>query len=271
MWRRAINPQLGILRIRAWFGKLSPIALLVFGWPRQCWPFCQLPYPPRVCAEFYVNDAVFTGEAVSSQYLADGLTPDKDPGDGWLYHLKVLKVYRGKLGPGVQVYTENASARYELERRNSNLLFAFWDKAKKSVLDVYGCSLSKELSKSGGALRKIHQILTAKPGSGGQIDGQFDASGYKNPGGIRIVARSREKTYETVTSKDGRFNMRVPAGVYDLTATSPDWYIGPDQTRSLYPHKNITSRMVNVRICSSQECTWIGDNFRKSSHFWRIQ
>jgi hypothetical protein len=36
--------------------------------------------------------------------------------------------------------------------------------------------------------------------------------------------------------------MWVPAGTYDLQAKSPDWYISPDDSESLYPFKNIVIR-----------------------------
>jgi hypothetical protein len=59
-------------------------------------------------------------------------------------------------------------------------------------------------------------------------------------GSLRL--RKAAANLEAVTVKDGSWDMWVPAGTYDLQAKSPDWYISPDDSESLYPCKNIVIR-----------------------------
>ncbi len=43
---------------------------------------------------------------------------------GWLYYLEVLKVYRGKIGRNVVVFSENASARVVMKIDKEYFVFA---------------------------------------------------------------------------------------------------------------------------------------------------
>jgi len=214
---------------------LSLLFLIVS--PLTAGAFCQLPYPPRICAEFYANDLVFTGKVLSTRYFPNGI--DGSGLDGWTYRLRVYKVYRGKLGRTVVVSTDNASDRYPLDNGKSYLLFALQGPEDK-IPAIYGCSLSDQLPQGENRVRKIEEILHAKPGAGGHIGGTFVPTGdTKDLSGIRITAHDNGKTYETATAKDGSWDMWVPAGTYNLQASSPHWYISPDDSRSLFPFKNV--------------------------------
>lgn len=215
--------------------------------PLTAGAICPNPSQPRVCADFFANDLVFTGKVLSARYLEperDNLDPSHQ--GGWVYSVKVHQVYRGSMNRTVEVYTENTDIRYPLDAGKSYLLFAArGGLLDKTVLEIFGCDLNDRLSKARPSIRKIEEILHARPGAGGYIGGGFAPTGggfagdTTDLGGIRITARDDGKTYETVTAKDGSWDMWVPAGTYNLRANSPHWYISPDDWRSLYPFKHI--------------------------------
>jgi hypothetical protein len=183
---------------------------------------------------------VFIGEVFSVRSVppgVDGLDPDGD--GGWIYRLKVHRVYRGRIGKNIEVSTGNDSDRYPLEEGKSYLLFALQGPTDK-VAAIYGCSLSEELSQARPVIRKIEEILRTKPGSGGHIGGSFrPTTGTTDLSGIRVTAKGDGKTFQTVTAQDGSWDMWVPTGTYNLQAASPDWYISPDDGESLYPFTDI--------------------------------
>jgi hypothetical protein len=57
---------------------------------------------PRVCAEFFESDSVFTGVVMSERYWS---SPHKD--GRYYYRLKVKKVYRGTPQEVIEVFTNN--------------------------------------------------------------------------------------------------------------------------------------------------------------------
>lgn len=64
---------------------------------------CPKP-DPKVCAEFFKDDAVFVGIVVSERTVP----PKGYFYDGWLYRLRVQRVFRGRVGKVIDVFTENS-------------------------------------------------------------------------------------------------------------------------------------------------------------------
>lgn len=186
--------------------------------------FCQQPNPPRVCAEFFVADAVLTGKVISVRYLPQGL-PGHDP--GWLYGLKVLRMYRGPAQAVVKVYTENNSARLPLEKNRTYLLFAY---RADRILEIYGCGNSSGLSRAGAALKQIDEVLKHEEShSGGNIGGRVELAEGKvaDMAGIRVTAQGGSGIYHALTDSSGQFAVQVPAGTYSLRAESSAWNVSP--------------------------------------------
>ena len=200
------------------------------------------PDPPRVCAELFNHDLVFTGKVISSSFLApDADIYDQGGDGGWISILKVRKMYRGPLRQKVKIYGD---IHWQLDKDRSYLLFADQMENHGTFL-LDGCSPIEELPKAHSTVLKIEEILRAKPGSGGHIGGGFTPTGDTTDlSGIRITATAKGngKTYEAVTTKDGSWDMWVPAGTYDLQAKALHWYISPDDSDSLYPFKHVVIR-----------------------------
>lgn len=172
---------------------------------------CGQPHP-RVCTEFYDSDAVFTGTvaAVRTVYTNDLI-------DGWYYRMKVAKTFRGPSGPFIEVFTENASARFPLEKGRRYLLFA---RNFDGVLNIGCCGNSGFLGDSDWAIRQIEEIKKTK--SGGEIAGRMGWAESPEFRGTRILAIGKAHTYETKVDLNGWFHMKVPEGVYQVRANAPN-------------------------------------------------
>ena len=182
---------------------------------------CRAP-SPRVCAEFFHSDAVFTGTVVSVQ---EWPKPEASPG-GWFYRLKLTKSYRGPSPDLVEIFTGNDTGRFPLEKGKSYLIFAY---KNNGVLNIDNCGNSGELSKAGEAIQQIESLVSnMKSASDGDIGGrvvvgQKDASAA----GITVTAKGGGKTYTGVTDEEGWFHIHVPAGKYVVWPETTQWIVTP--------------------------------------------
>jgi len=80
---------------------------------------CPIP-TPKVCSAFFESDAVFVGTVISEEVV-----PENDNFiEGWRYHLRVARVFRGGVGRRAVVHTSNDSGRLNLAVGREYLLFA---------------------------------------------------------------------------------------------------------------------------------------------------
>lgn len=181
---------------------VPPVLLFAF----TVWAVCSQP-PPRVCTEFFDSDAVFTGTVIGVR----NDPPDSSDSLGWFYRLGVLRNYRGSAGRTIEVYTENASARYPLELGRSYLLFAgkLGDR-----LEITCCGNSAYLEEAGDKIRQIEQIKRTK--SGGEIAGRIGWGDPDNFVSVRIVVVGEKQTYRALTDRFGWFHIPVPDGTYKV-------------------------------------------------------
>ena len=156
---------------------------------------CRLPHP-KVNAEFFKRDAVFVGTV-----LAERDTPVRgNEYDGWIYKLSVRRVFRGSVKHSVEVFTENSSGRYPLERGKTYLLFAT---SYAGRLEIDNCSNSALLSEARDAIGELEKLKN--PGPYGEIEGRIDLQPSESPAGIRIIVQNGRKTYSAITDGTGWF------------------------------------------------------------------
>ena len=113
-------------------------ATWLFSTPTPANAVCQQPHP-RICAEFFRSDAVFTGTVISVRNWPRQETSPK----GRFYRVKVTRSYRGPYGNTVEVFTGNDSGRFPLQEGHAYLLFAY---KEDGILKIYNCGNSAELS-----------------------------------------------------------------------------------------------------------------------------
>ncbi|HUY20328.1 MAG TPA: carboxypeptidase regulatory-like domain-containing protein [Candidatus Binataceae bacterium] len=182
---------------------------------------CPKPHPP-VCAEFFHSDAVFNGTVTSVRHR-------QESGEsGWVYELRVTKLFRGSAQPILQVFTEDASERFLLEKGNSYLLFAH---AFPGGLEIDSCGNSTELGQGVHVVHDLERVLgEIKSGvSIGDLNGRVVESSDTEAGveGISLAVKDGATTYSTATDKAGRFRLHLPAGKYTVQPQTSSWLVSP--------------------------------------------
>jgi hypothetical protein len=176
---------------------------------------CLQPHP-KANAEFFHSDAVFIGTVISQESIS--VDPDLD---GSKYRMTVQKVFRGAQRDSIEVVSWNDSGRFPLDVGKQYLLFASQSKGR---FEIGNCGNSALLSDAAGVILQIEGI--SKAGHTGEIEGRIISySANADLSGIRAIARRGRKSISALTGKDGRFDMRVPAGKYSLTAISPNYSV----------------------------------------------
>jgi hypothetical protein len=207
------------------------IAFVGVFFPFPIFAYCNQPEPTARC-EFLNSTAVFVGTVTSTRD-----EPGRGPtdNDGWIYTLTVQRRFRGAPSNTIEVYTENASARFPLDNGKQYLLFAFRSQGR---LQIFGCGNSALLS---DAKKSVEIIEKIKIPEDALIEGRISFSGMPDTGahtpGIVIIIRGDGGTFRAVSDSDGWFHLHVPPGKYSAraqkihgtTATSYDLsYDNPD-------------------------------------------
>jgi hypothetical protein len=200
---------------------LSAVALIAMI-TQRAHAFCLQPQPIRVCAEFFKADEVFTGTVIAANYEPHDIPDPNGPQPGWHYRLKVQKTYRGALQPVADVYTENTSGRFPLDKGQSYLLFAY---KTDSIAQIYGCTNSTKLLDAAAKIAEINRLVKA---SGSDLAGEIwgrvvQQHGGAGVAGVQVTARRNKSVYRARTIADGSFHLPVPPGRYTITARSSDW------------------------------------------------
>jgi len=189
--------------------------------PLVAFAVCPKPHPP-VCAEFFHSDAVFIGTVTSVH------TQQEAGESGWVYELTVTKLFRGSAQPVMQVFTEDASERFPLQKGNSYVLFAH---AFPGGLEIDSCGNSVELGQGARIVRDLERVLSEiKSGTGGgYLNGRVVESSDTDAGveGIPLAVKDDTTAYSTVTGKDGRFRLHLPAGKYTVQPQTSTWLVSP--------------------------------------------
>jgi len=137
-------------------------------------------------------------------------------------------LFRGSAQPILQVFTEDASERFLLEKGNSYLLFAH---AFPGGLEIDSCGNSTELGQGVHVVHDLERVLgEIKSGvSIGDLNGRVVESSDTEAGveGISLAVKDGATTYSTATDKAGRFRLHLPAGKYTVQPQTSSWLVSP--------------------------------------------
>lgn len=194
----------------------SGILLLAF-LGSQAGALCNLPRPRLVCAEYFHSQAVVIARLA-------GVTPVKDSyGDitGTYYSLTVEQTFRGQVPRLFRVYEDSGKGRATVDWKTggSYLLFLLREDPNGSwVIDGCGNSGLAETKESA-----LHQIKTLDATSNhAQIHGLVWDTSIPGPvAGVQIEAQGPGGVTSTQTETNGRFELRVAPGKYQVQARSP--------------------------------------------------
>jgi hypothetical protein len=206
--------------LRDGFVALELVVLLSLSFPRLAASVCLRPHP-RVCSDFFRSDAVFVGTVISVRAWPMGEV------SGWCYRIKVTRWYRGSRRESLDVFAENSSARFPLEKGHSYLLFAYKEEGR---LTIDNCGNSAEISHASKAIEEIESLTrTLSEARTGDIRGRITETSPDDPGvsGVSVVAHSDGKRYVSVTDREGWFHIEVPGGTYVVTPETSAWSTKP--------------------------------------------
>jgi len=182
---------------------LSLVLLLVMG--RQAFAFCLAPQL-LVSDEYYVSQLVFTGVVLSAHHVGD--PNDVDFYTGTHYRLRVDHWYRGTHVDYVTLYSENSTARFEMEKQHRYLIFA--NKTEEGWF-VDNCGNSVDISKSTAALNGLKKLPLHQSFIYGDV---FPYSGPMTCDPMQLTVHSANLTKTATVRHDCSFRLDVPPGDY---------------------------------------------------------
>ena len=195
---------------------LIALTLFWFGVPICSYAFCLKP-KIRVDDEFFVSDIVFVGTIISDQKI--GVTSDGFY-DSQLFGWRVSKVLRGSIEPGhlVITYSGNDSGRFPFEAEEGHqtgrnfLVFARKYPTRPGAYAVDNCGNSVPSYEAKETLNEIRDLAHRR---GGLLYGAM----MDRDSNVRIEARGVAGNFTAMTDADGTFQIKLPPGHYDVTAT----------------------------------------------------
>jgi hypothetical protein len=173
---------------------------------------CPMP-TPKVCSAFFESDAVFAGTVTSAEVV-----PEKDDFiEGWRYHLRVARVFRGVVGHRVVVHTSNDSGRLQLAVGREYLLFASLRNRQLEIGDDCG-----PLSNPTNAAQVIREIERLRDARDAVIEGEVRADTASGPGApdVNIQVLGMGRSYAATSDARGAFHMAVQPGRYRIDVDS---------------------------------------------------
>jgi len=111
---------------------------------------------PSVPTEYAQSDVVLIGQVIRHRAVleADGYYE----GDG--YSIRVRELFRGSVPPAFEVFSENSTGRFPMEKRRTYLLFVYREGGR---LMVDNCGNSGVLAASVAALDTVRQLHRKAP------------------------------------------------------------------------------------------------------------
>ena len=177
-------------------------------------PFCLVPQPRLVCAEYFRSQLVVKAKLVQTTTLHD-----KDDPEGisaYVYTLQLNQVIRGSATGRLQVYEGNESGRatFDWVPNREYLLFLFYAPDEKAW-ELDGCGNSGPLSSAARALSAIDAIKTSRSST---IRGVISEQALSTPiAGVHVEAESGKLRFAAVTNERGEFQFDVPPGRYKVS------------------------------------------------------
>jgi len=194
---------------------LLPLATVALMLAPPAMPFCRVPQPRLVCAEYFTSNLVVEATLIRTEII--GVKNDPVGIDARVYTLRVNRVLRGKAGASIRVYEGNDSGRatFEWTSGRTYLLFLFYDAAEDKSWELDGCGNSGPLSGAKAALSQIESIKASHDGWG-LIQGVVSRQPQSNNPipEVRVEARGRDSRYAATANEEGEFRITVPAGRY---------------------------------------------------------
>jgi len=160
---------------------------------------------PRVCAEYFKSEAVFSGKVLSVTNVDTVIDGEKFCA-GYRYRLKMYRVFRGPQTNSIEIFINNDSGRYLMDVGKEYLLFAY---RESDYLTIYCYGNSCLLSE---AKKKIRELGEIPKRDHGEVEGLVGPEpGLAN---VRVTIVGKDISYSALTDSTGYFRVRVKPGHY---------------------------------------------------------
>jgi hypothetical protein len=170
--------------------------------------------PRLVCAEATHASAVVVARLTMKQYIPNA----SDGADLNVYKLATVTVVRGRIPATFTINEPNDSGRapFDWKPGEDYLLFLSYV-SQQNAWTLDGCGNSGRLRESAGALEEIEGMSHSnlRPLIAGMVSTDSWTTGVSD---LPITVSGTDGTFHTRTGRDGRFELRVPPGSYDVTA-----------------------------------------------------
>lgn len=187
--------------------------------------FCSVPQPRLVCAEYFASELVVEATLVNVRTISD-----KDDPEGisaFVYSLRAGQRFRGSIAGSFQVYEGNDSGRttFDWKVGQTYLLFLFYSASEKAW-ELDGCGNSGPVNRARAVLEEIATIQK-RHGGDGHIYGVVSQQALSVPiPQVQVEARGIDGVYKATTNAKGEFEIKVPPGVYSVSATKSGLIFG---------------------------------------------
>lgn len=180
---------------------------------------CSVPQPRLVCAEYFASQVVVEATLVNIRTITD-----KDDAGGisaYVYSLRAGEVFRGSIAGILQVHEDNdsGSATFAWKVGQMYLLFLSYSSSDKAW-ELDGCGNSGPVNRARAALEEIAAIQR-RHGGDGHIYGVVSDTPE-----VQVTARGADGVYKATTNTKGQFEIKVPPGVYAVSATKSGFVFG---------------------------------------------
>jgi hypothetical protein len=184
---------------RSWLTALLAIAAIATA--RTAAASCALP-PPKLCNAYFRAAVVVSGTVLSEQ-----------SDDGWIrYRVRVQRTFKGRPASVRAFYTAKDSRRLSLDVGREYVLFA----TRSGERLLIGCDEQSLSTDKIALIAAGIEWLRASKSTVATIEGQI-VSGSDPAAplpGVAVTATGSGGEYETVSSSEGLFSVRVPPGHY---------------------------------------------------------
>jgi hypothetical protein len=184
---------------------------------------CNVPRPRRVCAELANSQAVVVARLVAKRTLERDVDPDAS-----FYSLETVKLLHGEIPRMFEVSEKNDSGRATFEWNPGQeyvLFLSFSGREHAWALD--GCGNSQPLSRAASVLAAID--AAKKVHSNASISGMVSTESWTTGvPGVELKVTGAAAEFRSKTDAGGRFEMRVPAGVYTVEARGQGRLLQPE-------------------------------------------
>ena len=205
------------------YGSCLRCVAVILLFASSAFPFCLVPQPRLVCAEYFRSQLVIRATLVQTRALHG-----KDDPEGisaYVYTLQVNQVVRGSAKGQLQVYEGNDGGRatFDWVPNREYLLFLFYGPNDKAW-ELDGCGNSGPLNAAATALSAIDAIKTSRSST---IRGVVSEQALSTPiAGVRVEAEGGKLRFRAVTNERGEFQFDVPPGRYRVDVVDTDRLFG---------------------------------------------